>query len=204
MNVPFPLREDILCRYSAHLGQQALKHRTIKAYLSALRFCQIQQGFGDPFQAQTMPLLEYVLGGIKRAQARAEAPLKPRLSITPAILAHLRQKWTLDPPSHNGLMLWAAACTGFFGFLHAGEFTVPAAGAYDKDEHLSLSDLATDSHSRPSVFRIRIKQSKTDPLRKGADVYLGAKGTAICPVQAIKRSAAHLQDLYFYLTQGVH
>ena len=82
-------------------------------------------------------------------------------------------------------MLWAAACTGFFGFLRAGEFTVPTAGAYDKDIHLSLGDLATDSHSSPSLFRVRIKQSKTDPFRQGADIYLGSTRAAICPVQAL-------------------
>ena len=82
-------------------------------------------------------------------------------------------------------MVWAAACTGFFGFLRAGEFTVPSAGAYDREVHLSLNDLATDCHSNPSLFRVRIKQSKTDPFRQGVDVYLGATGTAICPVHAL-------------------
>ena len=86
VRVPFPVREESLCRYAAYLGQQSLKYRTIKAYLSALRFGQIHQGLGDPFRAQSMPRLEYVLAGIKRAQARAHIPPKPRLHITPAIL----------------------------------------------------------------------------------------------------------------------
>ena len=185
MTVSFPVREDTLCRYTAYLGQQSLKYRTIKAYLSALRFGQIHQGLGDPFRAQAMPLLEYVLAGIKRAQARNHIPPKPRLPITPTILAHLQKQWVVNQPSQDGLMLWAAACTGFFGFLRAGEFTVPTAGAYDKDIHLSLGDLATDSHSSPSLFRVRIKQSKTDPFRQGADIYLGSTSAAICPVQAL-------------------
>ena len=50
IRVPFPLREDTLCRYAAYLGQQSLKHRTIKAYMSALRFGQIHRGMGDPFR----------------------------------------------------------------------------------------------------------------------------------------------------------
>ena len=87
-------------------------------------------------------------------------------------------------------MLWAAACTGFFGFLRAGEFTVPSASAYDKDIHLNLDDLATNCHYSPSLFRLRIKQSKTDPFRQGVDVYLGPTGTTICPVQAMR---AYLQ-----------
>ena len=82
-------------------------------------------------------------------------------------------------------MLWAAACTGFFGFLRAGEFTVPSASSYDKEVHLNLHDLATDSHICPSLFRVRLKQSKTDPFRQGADIYLGATGATICPVRAL-------------------
>ena len=113
---PFPIREDTLCRYVAYLGQDNLKHRTIKAFLSALWFAQIQQGMGDPFQQTPMPLLEYVLLGIKRSQARFPIPPKPRLPITPQILAKLQQWWVLTPPTHDGLMLWAAVCVGFFGF----------------------------------------------------------------------------------------
>ncbi len=124
-----------------------------------------------------MPLLDYVLTGIKLAQAKALPPPKPRLPITPTILASLRGQWIMANPSHDG--------------LRAGEFTVPSAGAYDKEVHLNLADLATDCHYAPTLFRVRLKQSKTDPLRQGADIFLGATNAAICPVQA----------LYVYLEQ---
>ena len=126
-----------------------------------------RERLGDPFRAQSIPLL---VAGIKRAQARAHTLPKPRLPITPTILTQLQTRWIKNPPSHDGLMLWAAACPGFFGFLRAGEFTVPSAGAYDREVHLSLNDLATDCHSNPSLFRVRIKQSKTDPFRQGVCV----------------------------------
>ncbi len=39
----------MLARFAAFLGQQLLKHRTIKTYLSGVSFAQIQSGLGDPF-----------------------------------------------------------------------------------------------------------------------------------------------------------
>ena len=167
------------------LGQQNLKHRTIKCYLSGIHFSQIQLGLGDPFKDKSMPLLDYLLQGIKHVQARAGEPPKPRLPITPDILVHQKNLWLRPPVNPDYIMLWAAACTGFFGFLRAGEFTVPSVGDYDPEVHLSIGDIALDSHSDPSLIRIRIKQSKTDPFRQGADIFVGATKADICPVQAL-------------------
>ena len=56
---------------------------------------------------------------------------------------------------------------------------------HDPDAHRSLGDIAFDSHSVPSVVRLRIKQSKIDPFRQGVDVYVGAISACICPVEAL-------------------
>ena len=180
---PFPLTEASLCRFAAFLGQSNLKHRTIKSYLSGLRFAQIHRGLGNPLM-MNMPRLEYVLAGLKRNEAQQGARPKPRLPITIEVLRMLRQVW-LSVPNADNIMLWAAACTGFFGFLRAGEFTVPSQQAYDPDVHLSLADLAIDSHEHPSVIRLLIKQSKTDPFRQGVEIFLEATNTDICPVRAM-------------------
>ena len=82
-------------------------------------------------------------------------------------------------------MLWAAACVWFFGFLRAGEFTVPSVGSYDQEVHLNFTNLAVDSHSQLSMVCVRIKQSKTDPFRQGVHVFLGSMEGAVCPVRAI-------------------
>ena len=181
----FPVTEQTLSRFAAFLGQQNIKHRTIKSYLSGIRFTQIQLGLGDPFKDKSMPLLEYVLTGIKRKQAKVGTPPKPRLPITPDILQRLRSVWRRPSANPDHIMLWAAACTGFFGFLRAGEFTVPTAQGYDPQVHLNLQDLAVDDPACPTLFCLRIKQSKTDPFRQGADIYLGATRGSICPVQAL-------------------
>jgi hypothetical protein len=51
--------------------------------------------------------------------------------------------------------------------------------------HLNLRDLALDSHTHPTLVRLKIKQSKTDPFRQGVEVFLGRTDTPLCPVQAL-------------------
>ena len=86
-----------------------------------------------------------------------------------------------QPPSYDNIMLWAACCLAFFGFLRVSEFTVPTQQDYDESTHLSLRDTSVDNRSNPRL----IKQSKTDPFRQGVDIYLGASDTPICPVSAL-------------------
>lgn len=181
---PYPLQEDTLCRYVAFLAREGLRHRSIKSYLSGIRCLQIQHGFGNPF-ADPLSRLEYVLTGIKRVEARGSSTSRTRLPITMEILERLRGVWLAQPTGTDGVMLWAAACTGFFGFLRAGEFTVPSADAYDPASHLSLNDVALDSHTNPSMVRLVIKQSKTDPFHQGMEIFVGQSSTAVCPVQAL-------------------
>lgn len=181
---PYPLQEDTVCRYVALLAKAGLKHRSIKSYLSGLRCLQIQLGLGNPF-AEALPRLDYVLTGIKRVEASGGSTPRVRLPITIDILQHLHDAWLSQPTSTEGVMLWAAASVGFFGFLRSGEFTVPSAEAYDPNTHLNLSDVALDSRTAPSMVRLSIKQSKTDPFRQGVYIFLGLSGTHICPVRAL-------------------
>ena len=74
---------------------------------------------------------------------------------------------------------------GYFGFLRSGELTVPADYNFDLPACLTLADIAVDSHSSPSLLRVSIKQSKTDPFRQGVDLFLGWTGKDLCPVSAI-------------------
>ena len=90
---PLPLTEKNLCEYVAYLAQGGMKHQSIKCYLSAARHLQIMSGQGDPFR-EKMPLLEYVLWGIKSEQAkRFPTAQRVRLPITPDVLVHIRRVW---------------------------------------------------------------------------------------------------------------
>ena len=66
-----PVTEAVLCNFVSYLADERLKHRTIRTYLSGLRYYQIKEGLGDPFQG-LMPRLEYVLRGVKSVQAQAD------------------------------------------------------------------------------------------------------------------------------------
>jgi len=60
-----PASEKALCYFAAFLAKEKLKHKTIKVYLSGVRFLHISEGFSDPFQ-QPMNQLHHVLWGTSR------------------------------------------------------------------------------------------------------------------------------------------
>jgi len=92
---------------------------------------------------------------------------------------------TQQPFTYDNIMLCAACCLAFFGFLRVSEFTVPTQHDFDESTHLSLSDISVDNRSNPRLVKVHIKQSKTDPFRQGTDIYLGATDNLICPVLAL-------------------
>lgn len=184
-SAPLPTSEHKLCLFVAHLASEGLQHSSIKGYLSAVRRLQIVQGLGDPFVA-SWPMLECTLRGIKMRQAKKVATRPAsRLPITPDILRLLRKHWERESRDPDCIMLWAACCMCFFGFLRSGEITVPSAAEYDADCLLSEGDVRLDSVSKPTVVQVRIKASKTDPFRKGVSVYLGRTDRDLCPVGAV-------------------
>ena len=179
-----PASEAVLCQFVTYLARDKLKYRTIKAYLSAVRFLHIESGKGDPFKPPLLRL-EYILKGIKRCEAQQQNGTRERLPISPSILRKIKAVWESSASDPDIMMLWAACCTAFFGFLWVGEMTVPSDGAYDTSVHLSFADVAVDNSAAPTVVRLRIKQSKTDPFRQGVDLFLGKTSTDLCPVVAL-------------------
>ena len=85
---------------------------------------------------------------------------------------------------HDPIMLWAACCLCYFGFLRAGEITVPSEAAYDPGVHLNFADVTADSISDPKLLRVKIKASKTDPFRQGVEIFIGRTRQS-CPVSAV-------------------
>ena len=179
-----PVTEQNLCSYVAHVAKSGLSHQTIKCYLSAIRHLQIELGGGDP-HISTMPVLEHVLRGIKKEHSKKSPMSKTRLPMTPNILLKLRAIWEEEAHAFDHIMIWAACCTCYFGFLRSGEICTPSDASYDPATHLSITDIAVNSHTNTSSIAVRIKASKTDPFRQGVTIYLGATDSKLCPVKAI-------------------
>ena len=103
--------------------------------------------------------------GAKRVKPGAQ---RRRLSITPEVLAKLREVWDRCPNGRDAKMLWASCCLCFFGFLRSGEVMAPAVAQYDLSSHLCFGDIQVDSQAAPSCIHVRIKASKTDPFIRAA------------------------------------
>ena len=170
-----PMSEQTLLRFCSHLADR-LNHSSIKVYLSAIRSLHIDQGFPDPLVNCLQ--LQHLIQGIKRHQGSS---LTQRQPVT-ADLTQIIQR-SLDTHSSEHIMLWAACCLGFFGFLRAGEFTVNC--AFDPSIHFTVQDLQVDAEVNPSSLRVHTKSSKTDPFRQGCFIYLGHGQAPLCPISAL-------------------
>ncbi len=148
----------------AFLKEERLAHTTVKSYLSAVRHMQISQGMGDPSIGR-MPRLVLVVRGMKKEQAGRIK--KTRLSITPATLRQIRQRWEAHGAEWDYIMLWAAMCLCFFGFLRSGEAVVPSDTGFDPSQHLTFADVVVNDRKQPSYLKVTIKQSKQTPSERG-------------------------------------
>ena len=103
----------------------------------------------------------------------------------PIFLWQVKQVWDAAATDTDIGMLRAACCLGFFCFLRSAEMCTPSDTGYDPTVHLSLSDVSVDNPKAPSIRRLIIKQSKTDPFWKGISLFIGKTSNDICPVTAM-------------------
>ena len=126
-----------------------------------------------------------MLRGIKKREAEKGVGPRERLPITPPLLVRLKEVWSASGGDRDSKMVWAACCLCFFAFLRAGEMTVPSDKEFDPVVHLCVGDIAIDDPTQPAMLRVTIKQSKTDPFRKGVNLFVGRTSSPLCPVAAI-------------------
>jgi len=154
-----------LVLFDTHLVRGNISHATIKVYLAAVRHMHVSTGFHDFFNSQLTPRLQLVLRGIKKCQALTHLQ-RVRLPITLQIMYKIKEELSQEPQSYKNIMLWAACCIAFFGFMRVGEFIIPGPNDYDASSHLSLSDISVDSRTNPHLLKVILKQSKTDPFHR--------------------------------------
>ena len=158
---------------------------TIESYLAALRHFRL---LADPTclaPSFYTPHMKVLLRGIKRVHCQQQAAPRIRLPITSSLMRRLKAHLSKDPSRYTNCLIWAAACTGFFGFLRCGEFVVPDGIPFHPSQHLCLEDISFRQESPQWFFLVNVKISKTDQFRQGAQVVLGATGTDLCPVAAL-------------------
>ena len=69
---PSPLYESVLCKFVTHLADESLQYRSIKMYLSGLRYFHISTGLDDTYKAH-MPKLVNAVKGVKQVQAMSSS-----------------------------------------------------------------------------------------------------------------------------------
>ena len=144
----------------------------------------VSAGMFSEFCQQLTPHLQITLKGIQHRQEVSHSP-KPQLPTTLQLLQNIYTYLSQQPHRYNNILMWAACCLGFFGFLRVSDFTTPSDTHCDKECHLSIDDISIDSRDNPQLLKVTLKQSKTDPFHVGVDLYLRTTGGTICPVKAL-------------------
>ena len=87
------------------------------------------------------------------------------ISITPQVLRHIKNQWASHGGEADYMMLWAACCVFFW--LHEGQGVYCQTGG--RPSQWRTSRWMTVEN--PSMVRIHLKRSKTDPFRHEVDIY---------------------------------
>ena len=163
------------------LGNQRVKAKTIKSYLTGVRSAHVDMSYRD-LSAFHSPDLERIIAGVRRRQG--EADTQERRPITKDLL--LKMLPHIDRKTKEGATMYAAFCLAFAAFLRVGEFTYSASDRLqaDFDQWFLTRRSVTlfDDH-----LELRLPASKTDPFRRGITLTIAASGDVACPVRALRR-----------------
>ena len=170
---PIPAQEEVLILFVTELSQ-TLVYNSVRTYLVGVRHLHVVSGAGNPLQEKLR--LQLALAGIRRWKPKAGGTRLPK---TPLVLRAIKKVLDAASTDYQNILLWAAS-----GSCDRVNFTTSTT-AFNPSCHLSIQDVAIDSHSNPTLVQLHLKQSKTDQFRQGAFIYLSRTGTDLCPVSAL-------------------
>jgi hypothetical protein len=162
-------------------GTKLVGFKTIKTYLAGLTATTIDSGFKDPIKDGN--IIYRLLRGIKRTHGTQ--PKQIRLPITSAIIRKLVARIPRHQQSYEDKLLFAAASTGTFGLLRAGEFvqtdhnqtqllTLMQLNLFNSQNNpINIHNASPEQFATAQYYTIHLAQSKADPFRFGADIVIG-------------------------------
>ena len=160
---PYPASSLTLQFFCSNLARR-VSYKTIKVYLAGIRLAHLELGYSDPTSDEPLRL---VIRGIRRWQG--ESP-RQRLPITINLLRTLKQQLrTSNLLLIEQRLLWAAFTMAFYGFLRVSEFTSSA----NDSATLRWTDIQLSS----STLTVTLRQSKTDPFRRGHVLHISSNNT---------------------------
>lgn len=170
--------EKNLVDFVAYCFQQLkLKYGTIKLYLCGIKYGYMIQNVVSPFQNTSLQRLHAALIGIKRIQGVHRNPKMPITGDILAKLCHILNRGYFD--HYTNLLMKSAILLSYYGFLRCSEFTVSK--TFDHDVHLTIGDIMIYADH----FTVLLKQSKTDPFRKGVSLMIFKTGSDLCAYDAV-------------------
>ena len=175
MRLSLPISADTLCLWVAYSASR-LTYKTIRVYLHGIATTHVELGYANPLESGGTVWRMYT--GVKRLQGHSVA--RTRLPITVEILEQL-ERWQ-DVTTVDGRLLRAAMWLGTCGLLRSGEFASRGRDSVilRRDDLVFVDDEGTESplpltKDTLSHIKLRLRQSKTDPFRRGVDVIVSQR-----------------------------